>query len=195
MPWRTLFLLFLLAILTSALGEKKSYVVYLGGQEEDLEHNVVADYHHELLASVLGSKDKAKNAIFYSYTHAVNGFAAHLEDDHVLALSDLPEVISVFVNQGRKLHTTHSWKFLGLDATKGSDVEVGVEPSLWTKSSLGKEVIIANLDTGVWPESASFHDKDFGPIPSRWRGYCDNGTAFGPAQCNRYPSTHSILFF
>jgi len=33
----------------------QSYVVYLGGQhDENLGHQVVADSHHEILASVLG---------------------------------------------------------------------------------------------------------------------------------------------
>eukprot|EP00252_Welwitschia_mirabilis_P014131 TRINITY_DN3116_c0_g1_i9.p1 TRINITY_DN3116_c0_g1~~TRINITY_DN3116_c0_g1_i9.p1 ORF type:complete len:762 (-),score=169.38 TRINITY_DN3116_c0_g1_i9:277-2562(-) len=163
-----------------------SYVVYLGGQHENLDPHVLADYHHELLAPVLGSKDDAKDAIFYSYTRGLNGFAAHLQEDHAFALSGLPEVVSVFLNQGRKLHTTHSWEFLGLEkSAEGSVIDAISEPSLWDKANFGREVIIANLDSGVWPESASFHDVDLGPVPLRWRGYCDNGTEFGPAQCNR----------
>lgn len=55
-----------------------------------------------------------------------------------------PRVISVFPNQGRKLHTTHSWDFMLLEKN-------GVIPpsSLWGKAKLGENVIIGNLDTGT----------------------------------------------
>lgn len=55
-----------------------------------------------------------------------------------------PRVISVFPNQGRNLHTTHSWDFMLLEKN-------GVIPpsSLWGKAKLGENVIIGNLDTGT----------------------------------------------
>lgn len=54
-----------------------------------------------------------------------------------------PKVISVFLNKGRKLHTTRSWDFLGLEHS-------GVTPpnSIWEKARYGEDTIIANLDTG-----------------------------------------------
>lgn len=52
-------------------------------------------------------------------------------------------MISVFPNRQRKLHTTHSWDFLGL-GSKG----VPTPASLWRKSNYGDGVIIGNLDTG-----------------------------------------------
>ncbi|KAL0445465.1 UNVERIFIED_CONTAM: Subtilisin-like protease SBT5.4, partial [Sesamum latifolium] len=36
----------------------------------------------------------------------------------------------------------------------------------------------------VWPESASFHDQGFGPIPQRWKGRCDKDNG-APFPCNR----------
>ncbi|XP_057835744.2 subtilisin-like protease SBT5.3 isoform X2 [Cryptomeria japonica] len=164
-----------------------SYVVYLGGHNEDcLDPETVTDSHHELLAMVLGSKETAKDSIFYSYTRSVNGFAAHLEEEQAAAISKLPGVLSVFVNRERKLHTTHSWEFLGLeDGDREAQTEVIESHSLWSKAGFGEDVIIANLDTGVWPEAASFHETGFGPIPSRWRGSCQNGTKFGAINCNR----------
>ncbi|KAH9611864.1 hypothetical protein KSS87_019543 [Heliosperma pusillum] len=45
--------------------------------------------------------------------------------------------------------------------------------SAWKKANYGENTIIANLDTGVWPESRSFHDEGYGPIPSKWKGFCD----------------------
>jgi len=178
---------FLSASIDSTVGVTKSYVVYLGGHHHDnVDYQQIVYSHHELLGSVLGSKEAAKESIFYSYTTIVNGFAATLEEEHALSLSKLPEVLSVFPNQARSLHTTRSWGFLGLEIGAGKSENVDVPPeSLWRKGHFGQDVIIAHLDTGVWPESASFNDTDIGPIPSRWKGFCQKGTRFGPEHCNR----------
>ncbi|XP_012849317.1 PREDICTED: LOW QUALITY PROTEIN: subtilisin-like protease SBT5.4 [Erythranthe guttata] len=167
-----------------ALAFKKSYIVYLGGHSHgadvtsaDLRR--VADSHTQLLASFLGSEEKAKDAIFYSYKRHINGFAALLEDEEAARIAEHPDVASVFLHQGRKLHTTHSWDFLMLE-------NEGVIPSssLWNKARFGQDTIIANLDTGVWPESKSFSGKGFGPIPSKWKGICQFDHKEGPL-CNR----------
>ncbi|KAL8469277.1 hypothetical protein ACS0TY_032194 [Phlomoides rotata] len=109
----------------------------------------------------------------------INGFAALLEEEEAAEISKHPEVASVFLNEGKKLHTTHSWDFLRLERN-------GAIPSssAWKKARFGQDTIIANLDTGVWPESKSFSDKGYGPNPSRWKGTCQvkNTTE---AFCNR----------
>ncbi|KAH9313239.1 hypothetical protein KI387_028274, partial [Taxus chinensis] len=169
-----------------------SYVVYLGGRSDEVvEHRVLVNSQYEILASVLGSETAAQDSIFYSYARTVNGFAATLSEEHALAISRHPGVVSVFPNGRRKLQTTRSWEFLGLEHENQQ-----IPPhSLWKKAAFGKDVIIAHLDTecdckaglncsmlGVWPESESFNDKGFGPVPSRWRGSCENSTGFS---CNR----------
>ncbi|KAI4357287.1 hypothetical protein L6164_001248 [Bauhinia variegata] len=80
--------------------------------------------------------------------------------------SENPKVVCVFLNKKRKLQTTRSWQFLGLE-------ENGIVPkdSIWEKARYGEDTIIGNLDTGVWPESESFNDKGIGPIPTKWRGH------------------------
>lgn len=37
---------------------------------------------------------------------------------------------------------------------------------------------------GIWPESESFSDEEMGPIPSKWRGTCQNDDHYG-VECNR----------
>ncbi|KAJ4976045.1 hypothetical protein NE237_001151 [Protea cynaroides] len=165
-------------------GVLESYVVYLGEHSHgpeispaDLE--LAAHSHYKFLGSYLGSPEKAKDSIFYSYTRHINGFAATLEEEKAAEIANHPGVISVFENRGMQLHTTRSWDFLGLETN-------GVIPpgSIWEKAKFGEDTIIANLDTGVWPESKSFSDLGYGPIPSKWKGSCQNNTAEG-VPCNR----------
>ncbi|OAY79021.1 Subtilisin-like protease SBT5.3, partial [Ananas comosus] len=157
-----------------------SYVVYLGDHihsakesplEEEEAYKRVTESHYDLLSSVLGDKKEAQDAIFYSYTKYINGFAAMLEEETANAIAKYPGVVSVFPNGGHKLHTTRSWKFMGLERD-GAGAVAG--DSLWTRARFGEDTIIANLDTGVWPESESFKDEGLGPIPSKWKGICQN---------------------
>ncbi|KAK9046223.1 hypothetical protein V6N11_052118 [Hibiscus sabdariffa] len=161
-----------------------SYVVYLGGHNHGLnptsaQLHAVKNSHYELLGSFVGSTETAKEKIFYSYTQHINGFAAILDEEEASQIAKHPNVVSVFLNKGRKLHTTRSWDFLRLERD-------GIVPpdSLWKKARFGEDTIIGNLDTGVWPESKSFSDDGLGPIPSRWRGSCQHG-ADDHFHCNR----------
>lgn len=169
-----LFLLSLTPHQTPAFAAKKSYVVYLGSHSHGPDASLadlsrVTESHHEFLGSFLGSRDDAEEAIFYSYTRHINGFAATLEDEVAAQIAKHPRVVSVFLNQGKKLHTTRSWEFLGLE-------QDGVIPSesIWKKARFGEDIIIGNLDTGAWPESKSFSDQGLGPIPPKWKGICQN---------------------
>ncbi|KAG6735613.1 hypothetical protein POTOM_061745 [Populus tomentosa] len=168
--------LFLTLLQRPTFASIKPYVVYFGGHSHgpkpsSLDANLAKDSHYEFLGSFLGSREFAEDAIFYSYTRHINGFAATLEDEVaaeiasekplllllcfslcfvsfvIFELSSLsnaehPRVVSVFLNQGRKQHTTHSWSFLGLEKD-------GVVPSssIWKKARFGEDTIIGNLDT------------------------------------------------
>lgn len=41
------------------------------------------------------------------------------------------------------------------------------------------------INSGVWPEAASFSDKGMGPVPSRWNGTCMKSKDFDSSNCNR----------
>ncbi|XP_004492921.1 subtilisin-like protease Glyma18g48580 [Cicer arietinum] len=165
------FLVSYLLIFTFSLNHvratKKCYIVYLGTHSHgptpssvDLE--IATSSHYDLLASILGSKENAKDAIIYSYNKHINGFAAILEDEEAAQIAKNGKVVSVFLSKEHKLHTTRSWEFLGL---RGNDIN-----SAWQKGRFGENTIIANIDTGVWPESKSFSDRGIGPVPAKWRG-------------------------
>ncbi|KAH9745454.1 subtilisin-like protease SBT5.3 [Citrus sinensis] len=160
------------------------------GRESSIDVNRVTQYHYEFLGSFLGRSslrtcnkhgiDRKFNAIFYSYTRHINGFAAKLADAVAAEMAKHPKVVSVFLSKEKKLHTTHSWEFLGLEQNGR------IPPnSIWEKARYGEDIIIGNLDTGVWRESKSFGDEGFGPIPSKWKGICQNDKD-ARFHCNRY---------
>ncbi|KAG6497655.1 hypothetical protein ZIOFF_045559 [Zingiber officinale] len=102
----------------------KLYIVYLGERRHE-DPNLVTASHHDLLSSILGSKEEALSSIVYSYRHGFSGFAAML--------------------------------------TYSQALQIG----------------------GIWPESKSFNDYGYGPIPSRWKGTCQTGQNFTMNNCNR----------
>lgn len=51
---------------------------------------------------------------------------------------------------------------------------------------------IQSFTTGAWPESKSFNDEGMGPIPSKWKGVCQNG-ADASFHCNRLGSYNNNL--
>ncbi|XP_066380233.1 subtilisin-like protease SBT5.3, partial [Miscanthus floridulus] len=172
-----------------ASAAKKSYVVYLGGHSHGRAGAALASCrerarssHYALLGSVLRSEARARDAIFYSYTRYINGFAATLEEDEAAEVSRHRRVVSVFPNRGHPLHTTRSWEFLGME--EGGRVRPS---SIWAKARFGEGVVVGNLDTGVWPEVGSFRDDGMGPAPPGWRGICQDQQASDDAQvrCNR----------
>ncbi|CAL2259970.1 unnamed protein product [Prunus armeniaca] len=137
--------------------ERKVHIVYMGDRPQG--GFSVASTHHSILQRALGSTLSAKESLIYSYRKSFNGFAARLSDEEVAKLSEMEGVVSVIPNHKLKLHTTRSWDFMGFN--KG---QLG--------ASIEGEVIIGVIDTGIWPESDSFNDKDFGPPPPKWKGVC-----------------------
>lgn len=106
----------------------------------------------------------------------MEGFAARLSEPELESLRKLPGVIAIRPDQRLQLHTTYSYKFLGLNPARENS---------WYKAKYGGGAIIGVLDTGVWPESPSFSDRDMPPVPKKWRGICQQGQDFNSSSCNR----------
>ncbi|CAK9159579.1 unnamed protein product [Ilex paraguariensis] len=162
----TFFNLFLLATLVNGSNddERKPYIVYMGELPEDTTSLV--DEHDSLLSEAIGDVSKAKEHKIHSYGRSFNGFVARLLPHEANRLSQKESVVSVFPNTILKLHTTRSWDFLGMPET--------VKRNRAVESNL----IVGLLDTGIWPESASFNDQGYGPAPHKWRGKCAKGANF-----------------
>ncbi|CAN1747671.1 Subtilisin-like protease SBT5.4 [Linum perenne] len=182
----------LLCLFSSTAATKKHYIVYLGGHgsehassatEADL--HAVTDSHHQLLATYLGDVESAREAIRYSYTRHINGFTALLHHHQAAQIAKHPGVVSVFLDRPKKPLTTHSWNFMSLERGVEQGEKLLTRPSgLWKAAKFGEDVIVANIDFGVWPESQSFTDQGYGPVPSRWKGSCSDKTKDG-VLCNK----------
>ncbi|KAL6615861.1 hypothetical protein ACP70R_038131 [Stipagrostis hirtigluma subsp. patula] len=98
----------------------------------------------------------------------IRGIVVHIDVRFEPLLKRLPGVLAVMPEKLVKLHTTHSWDFLGL----GNN---GNPTPAWYSAKFGEDTIIGNIDSGVWPESESFRDDGLPDVPSRWRGTCERG--------------------
>ncbi|KAJ4836343.1 hypothetical protein Tsubulata_007306, partial [Turnera subulata] len=134
--------------------------------------------HHDWYMSTLSSlssPDGITPVHLYSYNHVMDGFSAVLSAAQLEELENLPGHVTTFPESIGHQHTTHTPKFLGLNKYTGA----------WPASRFGDDVIIGVLDSGIWPESESFNDKNMPPVPKRWRGICETGTEFNTSHCNR----------
>ncbi|GFS44535.1 subtilase family protein [Actinidia rufa] len=153
------------------------HIVYLGERQHE-DPQLVTDSHHDMLATVVGSKKVASKLMVYSYKHGFSGFAAKLTESQAQRLAEHPGVIRLIPNSIHKLQTTRSWDYL--------DHSYHTPNILLDKSNKGDGVIIGVIDTGIWPESMAFNDEGIGPVPSRWKGGCESGEQFNAtAHCNR----------
>ncbi|KAH9297672.1 hypothetical protein KI387_029354 [Taxus chinensis] len=125
---------------------------------------------HELWHASMAESLSAE--VLYHYTHVFHGFAARMTAGQAEALRKSDGVLTVYEETVYELHTTRTPDFLGLDSNAG----------LWPEAQYGDDVIVGVLDTGISPDSESFHDPGLGPVAAKWKGECAGGAGF---QCNR----------
>ncbi|XP_078439582.1 subtilisin-like serine-protease S [Wolffia australiana] len=154
------------------------YVVYMGEKTGESQEDVLRRNEELLMAVHGGSQEQARESHVYSYTNAFRGFAAKLSDQQAMSMAGMEDVVSVFPSVRRTLHTTHSWDFMGLTIDEAAEI-----PGFSADNQ--ENVIIGFIDTGIWPESPSFRDENMPPVPSRWKGVCQNGKSSINFPCNR----------
>ncbi|KAK2354260.1 CO(2)-response secreted protease [Trifolium repens] len=179
-----LFFLASLLICNTTIADQitKPYVVYMGNSSPNkigLDEQIPESVHLELLSSIIPSEESERIELIHHYNHAFSGFSAMLTENEASALSGHDGVVSVFQDPILELHTTRSWDFL--------DSDLGMKPPPATTHQISSthDIIIALIDTGIWPESPSFKDDGIGKIPSKWKGVCMEGHDFKKSNCNR----------
>src|ERR1044072_3646069 len=155
---------------TENQNQKSTYIVHASKSQMPESF----DHHSAWFESILKSvSDSAK--IIYTYDKAIHGFSTRLTPEEARLLQSQNGILKVQPEKIYKLHTTRTPKFLGLDKITAG--------GMFTESYTGgSDVIIGVLDTGVWPESKSFDDTGYGPIPATWKGKCEAGANF---TCNK----------
>ncbi|KAL9659465.1 hypothetical protein QQ045_024271 [Rhodiola kirilowii] len=143
-------------------GELKTYIVYMG--EKPKSPSIAIQIYRTMINKVLGNNGTT-NALLCSYTKSFSGFAVQMNEHHKSLMLKLKGIVSIFESQTRHLQTTRSWDFMGF-------------PLTFNHSTTESDIIIGVLDTGAWPESASFSDLGLGPPPAKWKGFCTPGTDF-----------------
>ncbi|KAF2321112.1 hypothetical protein GH714_034028 [Hevea brasiliensis] len=170
----TIFLLFSISKSLPTGNERSTYIIHMDKSAMPAPFSTHHDWYTSTLSS-LSSPDGISPVHLYSYKHVMDGFSAVLSQTHLNQLEKLPGHVSTFPESYGHLHTTHTPKFLGLNKHSG----------LWPEGKFGDDIIIGVLDTGIWPESESFNDRNMPPVPQRWQGMCETGTEFNTSHCNK----------
>ncbi|WP_373987026.1 S8 family serine peptidase [Duganella sp. BuS-21] len=135
----------------------------------------------------------ASAPVLHQYSVVLNGFTALLTDAEVRALRANSGVASITPDQPRRLLTSYTPTFLGLDQPGG----------LWSKAGgvagAGEDIIVGVIDSGIWPENLAFADRvdstgaptldssaalAYGAPPAAWKGGCQPGEGFDANLCN-----------
>lgn len=167
------------ARLNASAAAVQAYTAYLDGRQS-------------AVAASIGSAP-----VTYRYKNILNGFAAWLTDAELAKLTTSTGVRAIFADQAMPVDTSYTPTYLGINAAPNG---------VWTRQDAsgraikGEGVIVAHLDTGVWPENASFSDRVdgagkpiashlpgtvvYGAPPAAWAGACQAGQGFTAANCN-----------
>src|SRR5882672_8398893 len=144
------------------------------------------DSRHDQALAVVGGARKV-----YDYHYTFHGFAAELSDAQAAALRSTAGVLNVSKDEEVFADTSSTPSFLGLNAPGGLWDQLG------GTARAGDEIIVGVIDSGIWPESASFSDRtgtngnatkdgklSFHQIPG-WHGKCTPGERFNASDCNQ----------
>jgi subtilisin family serine protease len=127
----------------------------------------------------------------YDYVYSYNGFLAKLTAAQANKLAADARVASVQRNERVEADTSSTYSFLGLDAAGGLWSQLGGPTgNKNTITGAGDGMIIGVVDSGIWPESLSFSDRDadgkliYQQLPG-WHGKCVPGEDFTATDCNQ----------
>ncbi|KAJ4953230.1 hypothetical protein NE237_030062 [Protea cynaroides] len=185
MMFQASFFMFMAFVIATSYAtmERQTYVVHMDRTTiSTLDHSLghPMKWYEAVINSIIefsedDDKETARPELLYVYETAISGFAAKLSIKHLQSLQNVDGFLSATPDDMLTLHTTHSSQFLGLKNGQG----------LWNAPNLAADVIVGIIDSGIWPEHISFFDAGMSSVPTRWKGICENGTKFSPANCNK----------
>ncbi|KAL5218822.1 hypothetical protein ABZP36_019506 [Zizania latifolia] len=134
---------FIFPVLGAAVEALQTYIVQLHRHEVTAGSEAMfaskLHWHLSFLEkSVPWEREKQPSSrLLYSYHTVFDGFAAQLTGEEAAALLELPGVASVRADRRVELHTTYSYKFLGLNFCPSG---------AWARSGFGGGTIIGELE-------------------------------------------------
>ncbi|KAF7017824.1 hypothetical protein CFC21_031191 [Triticum aestivum] len=157
----------LLAIAAEATGgELSTFIVHVQAEENHVFGT--ADDRKAWYHSFLPEHGR----LVHAYHHVASGFAARLTRQELEAVSAMPGFLSATRARTYTTLTTHTPEFLGLNLEEQGRRNY--------TSEFGAGVIVAVIDTGIFPDHPSFSDDGMPPPPAKWKGRCD----FSGTSCN-----------
>ena len=123
----------------------------------------------------------------YSYRYGFNGFAAQMTATQAHRLENMPEVLHVWEDEIRPLATNFSPSFLGLfEADVGLRGPEGLD---------GDGIVIAFIDSGIYPEHPALSDTQEADRPSLCRSTWAEVSFLGLWLCRRYDKREDEIIF
>jgi hypothetical protein len=110
--------------------------------------------NHSRALNRVGGSDK-----IYDYTAAFNGFAARLTEAQAAKLELSKDVLSVEQAELLKVDTSSTPAFLGLSNQGGLWDQLGGVNKTGVGRGAGEDVVVGDVDTGIWPENPAFSDR------------------------------------
>ncbi|CAM8983392.1 unnamed protein product [Rhodiola kirilowii] len=154
---------------------KKTYIVHTDrSTRPDSSVNDPVEWYDTCLKTV---SESGASEMLYTYNEVMTGFSARMTENEAELLKNQPGILSVEAEMVYELQTTRTPQFLGLVGGGGS--------AGFSEPDQVSNLVIAVFDTGIWPESQSFDDTGFGPVPSSWKGQCEVGNNFNASSCNK----------
>jgi len=161
------------------------------GQKIDPNSAAVKKYAAYLVSQHDAALQKVGGAAkLYDYAYTYNGFAAKLTAGQKAALEKQAGVLAVSPEETVTADTSSTPAFLGLTAPGGLWDQLGGPTAGKSGVGAGENVVIGVVDSGIWPESKSFSDRDaagkliYQQIPG-WNGKCTPGEGFNASMCNQ----------
>ncbi|MFJ9391830.1 S8 family serine peptidase [Nocardioides sp. NPDC101246] len=119
------------------------------------------------------------------YVYSFNGFTADLSGTQAAELAGQPGVVAIHEDTKVEADTSSTASFLGLDDRDGLWDKLGGPEGGKHGDGAGEDIVIGVIDSGIWPESKSFSDRDergkktYHGKPKGFRGTCETPETVG----------------